>query len=707
MVIAPKITRLFLIPLIITASILIITLLPFKWGWFNTLESMSYDLRFRIRGPLKPSNKIIIVAKDEESKQYLKKRGVDFTRSYYAAVIENLTRWGAKVIAMDFEFSLPVYQDQVQDENFARALDESGRVVLARFIQNGKPIPPFPPFRELEMGEGFINFTLDNDGVLRKVPLLELEIDNKHIIPYFSFALESYVDYLYPTTAPAVELSMEGNNIPPGFFKVGKLLLPDHIYINFVGPPNTFQMIPFWKVLRGKTDPSLFKGKIVLVGSTLPADHDFYKIPFSGKGKVMKLSGGGSLVVKGSGLMSGVEVHANIIETLMKKNWISRWISPDGEMKPENYYLIGGIILLGSILFIFLPLGVIPALLIFLLFLFAYLGISYYLFVEKNFWLETVAPVTGWVLSFGVGVFYHRYVEAKEKKFIRDTFGRYVSPQIVKQLLTKPELVKLGGSKVNVTVLFSDIRSFTTLSENMDPQELVNFLNEYLSEMTRIIFNYNGVVDKYIGDAIMAFWGAPIEDEKHPEDACNTAIEMLEKLELLNKKWREEGKPEIRIGIGINTGEVTVGNMGSDVRFDYTVMGDNVNLASRLEGINKQYGTSIVISENTKKEVEENFILRKLDKVAVKGKKKPVEIYELIGKKGKIESDIIKGIKLFEKGLDLYFEKKFAEAIKYFAAAYKVNDKDNAAKVFIERCKSLLKNPPPDDWDGVFIMKTK
>ena len=668
---------------------------------------MSYDLRFKIRGKIKPSDKIIIVAKDEESKQFLKKRGVDFTRSYYAAVIENLTRWGASVIAMDFEFSLPVYQDEVQDENFARALDESGRVVLARFIQNGKPVPPFPPFRELEMGEGFINFTLDGDGVLRKVPLLELEIEDQKVIPYFSFALESYVDYLYPDTAPAVELSMEGNDIPPGFFRVGELLLPDHIYINFLGPPGTFKMVSFWKVLRGKVDPSLFKDKIVLVGSTIPADHDFYKVPFSGRGEKVKLEGGGTLIVEGSGLMSGVEVHANIIETLMRKNWIKRWVSPGGERRPENYYLVGGIVLLGALLFVFLPLGVIPAFLIFLLFLSAYLGLSYYLFVEKNFWLESVAPVTGWILSFGVGVFYHRYMEAREKKFIKDTFGRYVSPQIVKQLLSKPELVKLGGSKVDVTVLFSDIRSFTTLSEGMDPQELVNFLNEYLSEMTRIIFKYDGVVDKYIGDAIMAFWGAPIKDEKHPHNACNAALEMLERLKILNEKWKKEGKPEIRIGIGINSGVVTVGNMGSDVRFDYTVMGDNVNLASRLEGINKQYGTSIVISEYTRDRIKDQFVTRKLDKVAVKGKKKPVEIYELIGLRDSVGVDTVKWIKLFEKGLELYFNRNFSDAIKYFSGALKLNSNDMAARVFIDRCRSLLENPPPEDWDGVFVMKTK
>ena len=698
-----------LYPLLLLLVILGIFLFAYWQGWFDGVEAKSYDLRFVLRGPRNHLRDIIIVAKDEESKEALKKRGVDFTRSYYAKVIENLTRWGAKVISLDFEFSHPVLNDEVQDENFAKALDESGIVVLARFIQNGKPVPPFEPFRELELGEGFINFTLDKDGTLRKVPLLELEMEGDKAIPYFSFALESYIDYLYPAdvTPPPVELSTTENNIPPGYFRIGKLLLPDHIYVNFVGPPGTFQFVPFWKVLRGKVSPSLFKDKIVLIGSTIPADHDYYKVPFSGKIKEETLKGGNRLVLEGTQLMSGVEVHANIIQTIAEGSFIKRWITSEGNKSPLNYYLLAGITLLAGLIFLFVPMGAIISSFIFLAGAGIYLYLSYYLFAEKKFWLETVTPVSSWSVVFFAGVVYHRYVESLEKKFVQNTFGRYVSPQIVKQLLSNPDLIKLGGEKRDLTIMFSDIRSFTTLSEGMDPEELVNFLNGYLSEMTNIIFKYEGVVDKYIGDAIMAFWGAPVDDPEHPVKAALTALEMLEKLKNLNEKWAQEEKKQINIGIGINTGVVTIGNMGSNVRFDYTVMGDNVNLASRLEGINKQYKTRIVVSEYTYERIKDKFVTRMLDKAAVKGKKVPVRIYELVGKDGDVSDEKMKEIKLFEHGLQLYFKKEFEEARKYFLGVLKLNSEDGPAKVFVERCEALIKNPPPQDWDGVFVMRTK
>ena len=332
---------------------------------------------------------------------------------------------------------------------------------------------------------------------------------------------------------------------------------------------------------------------------------------------------------------------------------------------------------------------------------------SYFEFTKNFFWLETFTPVVSWTLMFFSGVIYHRYMEAKEKQFVEGTFGKYVSSQVVKELLKHPELLKLGGQKKNLTIFFSDIRSFTTLSEGMDPQDLVNFLNEYLTEMTNIAFENDGVVDKYIGDAMMAFWGAPIEDPEHPMKACRAALQMLDKLEELKLKWKEEGKPQINIGIGLNTADVTIGNMGSEARFDYTVMGDGVNLASRLEGINKQYKTHVIISQFTYERVKDKFITRMIDKVAVKGKKEPVVIYELISEKKELPETKQKVLKLFEKGLQLYFAADFKEAKRYFAAALKLDPNDGPSSVFLERCETLEQNPPPPDWDGVFVMKTK
>jgi len=222
------------------------------------------------------------------------------------------------------------------------------------------------------------------------------------------------------------------------------------------------------------------------------------------------------------------------------------------------------------------------------------------------------------------------FTEQREKRFIRQTFSKFVSKEVVDVLLQNPEGIKLGGDKMILTVLFSDIRGFTTISEALTPEALVDHLNEYLQAMTDIVFKYNGTLDKYVGDEIMAFWGAPIPQEDHALLACKASVEMMEVLGQLNEKWVSQGKPRLDIGIGLNSGEMVVGNMGSHSRMDYTLMGDNVNLGARLEGTNKVYSTHIIISEFTYEHVKDRIVARELDLIRVKGKELPVKIYELI-----------------------------------------------------------------------------
>jgi adenylate cyclase len=296
--------------------------------------------------------------------------------------------------------------------------------------------------------------------------------------------------------------------------------------------------------------------------------------------------------------------------------------------------------------------------------------------------------------------------EEKNRRWITSIFGKYVSPLVIENLIKNPDMINLGGEKRNITVFFSDIRGFTSISEKIEPEILVNILNEYLTEMTSIIIRDDGLVDKYMGDAIMAFWGAPLDQPNHPIMACSSSLEMVLKLKELNKKWKNEGLPSFDIGIGINTGDAIVGNMGSSSRFDYTAMGDNVNLASRMEGLNKIYGTSIIITENTYSLVKDNFEFRRLDYVRVKGKKKSITIYELISEKGKTSKKKQDFIKYYEKGLQNYFNKNWDEASKCFNAALKIFN-DLACTVFIDRCKNFMKNPPSKDWDGVYEMKIK
>jgi len=342
--------------------------------------------------------------------------------------------------------------------------------------------------------------------------------------------------------------------------------------------------------------------------------------------------------------------------------------------------------------------------------LLAVIAIAYVLFSIYMFDSGTIMNVLYPLLSItlvyiGLVVIYY-LTEERSRKWITDVFGKYVSPVVIDNLIKNPDLIKLGGEKRNITIFFSDIRGFTSISERLDPEDLVQLLNEYLTEMTDIIRKNQGLVDKFMGDAIMAFWGAPLDLTDHAEVACSSSLEMMDKLRELQKKWKNDGIPSFDIGIGLNSGDAIVGNMGSSTRFDYTAIGDNVNLASRLEGLNKTYGTNIIISQDTYKVIKDKFETRKLDAVMVMGKKKPILIYELLSQKGKINKKQRDFIKLYEAGLELYFKKKWKLAIKSFQAALKIMD-DNASNVFIIRCKEFLKDPPPKDWDGVWEMETK
>lgn len=287
-------------------------------------------------------------------------------------------------------------------------------------------------------------------------------------------------------------------------------------------------------------------------------------------------------------------------------------------------------------------------------------------------------------------------------------FEHYMSPEVVDKLIAKPEMLRLGGEKKELTVLFSDVQGFTTISERLKPEQLVDLLNVYLGAMTELIMKSGGTLDKYEGDAIMAFWGAPVDQPDNAKRACFTAIDMQKKLSQMREVWKKEGKPELITRIGLNTGEMIVGNMGSAERFDYTVMGDAVNLGSRLEGANKQYGTNIMIGEMTYLRAKDYIITRELDKITVKGKLLPVKVYELIAKKEDgISKEMEELLNLYNEGLKAYTERRWNDGILLFSKALEIKPDDGPSKTYLERCQNYLNNPPPDDWDGVYVMKTK
>jgi adenylate cyclase len=326
----------------------------------------------------------------------------------------------------------------------------------------------------------------------------------------------------------------------------------------------------------------------------------------------------------------------------------------------------------------------------------------YIVFAHKLLVLETLTTT---LAAFGVSLSilgYKYFTEEKDRAFVKGAFEKYVSPDVVSSILQDPKKLNLGGQKKTLSVMFSDIRGFTTISERMGAAELAKFMNDYLSPMTDIVLKHRGTIDKYMGDAIMAIFGAPIEYDNHAEKAADAALEMMSKLEELKANWKALGLPAVDIGIGINTGEMSVGNMGSTRIFSYTVMGDSVNLGSRLEGINKEYGTHIIVSEFTRAVLGPDFICRQLDRVKVKGKKLPVSIFEVMGKGNDAEKRQL--AQKFEAALELYFAQKFLEAQVLFTG---LADKDPTSAIYVERCGMWMQEAPEAGWDGSWTMKTK
>jgi adenylate cyclase len=294
-----------------------------------------------------------------------------------------------------------------------------------------------------------------------------------------------------------------------------------------------------------------------------------------------------------------------------------------------------------------------------------------------------------------------------QKALIRDAFGQYLSPKVVANLVKDPEKLALGGEEREMTAFFSDIAGFSSFSEKMTPTELVNALNDYLTEMCKIIVDYEGTVDKFEGDAIIAFWGAPSIQEDHALQTCYACIDMQKSIKVLSARFVAEGRPKIAVRMGVNTGLMVVGNMGSAQRMDYTIMGDSVNLASRLEGANKAYGSDIMISEMTYEKVRDGVDVRELDTLRVVGKSEPIKVFELLERKGESSELLVKLTVAFELALGHYKQCDYAKALEGFTECVSIMPEDRPSLVYCKRCAAYLENPPADDWDGVFNLTEK
>jgi adenylate cyclase len=536
---------------------------------------------------------------------------------------------------------------------------------------------PIPALTETAKGVGYVNAEPDADGVIRSVPLFL----HYHGHTYPHLGLRLAMDKL--------GISPQQVSILPGkYVELGSRRLPidqdGRMLIRYAGNSLKFKYLSFVDAFLGQTQDGrpldFLKDKVVLVGVTAPGLADLKAVPFSQT-------------------FPGVEIYANIIHSILADQFTQRspwWLT--------LAIILGIGLLAGFLAMVFKPRSSWVAAVVLLV---AYFAVSYYLMKDRGLAIEVVRPF-GAVFFTLLGCMTYRYVtEERHANEVRGMFGTYMSPALVAQLIEKPDMLKLGGDQKEITVFFSDVQGFTTISEGLHPGELVSLLNEYLTAMTDIILDYGGFVDKYEGDAIMAFWGAPVDEPEHAVRCCQCILDMRKKLAELNASLQARGKPQLFTRFGINTGTVIVGNMGSDERFAYTAMGDTVNQAARFEPANKEYGTYCMIGEATYEKVNGEMEARELDLLQVKGKTKGVRVFELLARKGELDPARQELLTLYNDGLQAYKERRWAEGMKAFQAALGLDPADGPSKTYLARCQAYQANPPPPDWDGAFVMKTK
>jgi adenylate cyclase len=546
---------------------------------------------------------------------------------------------------------------------------------------------PLPIIAEASEYFGLFNVTPDPDKIIRSVPmfyqlngLLLPSLSLQSAAAYSGGGFQSFASPVYDSSLGGVYLNdahlREGGQ--PTFIPTDR---DGSMLINYYADPaKTIPTYSIVDIIEKKVDLAALKDKVVLVGVTAIGTFDLRSNPYS--------------------VSPGIYIQAAATQNILDRRFLERF---QGLAVIEGI----GLLFLAIVAGLVLPRIRISLGLVMVVGIVAALIVIDFLFIFKNgILIRLVLPMLMLAFIF-VGVTIFRFLtEEREKRAIRKAFQFYLSKSVVDSVLNDTSKLKLGGEKRDMSVMFSDIRGFTTLSERLSPEELVHLLNDYLTPMTDIVFAREGTLDKYMGDAIMSFWGAPVDQPDHATKACVTALDMMLKLKDLQMEWRAKNLPEIDIGIGINSGAMAVGNMGSSQRFDYTVMGDNVNLASRLEGINKEYGTNIIISEFTYLAAKKDVYVRQVDSVRVKGKHEPVHIYELrgLGRPQGMEEQFILA---FEKGIALYKAQQWDDAITSFQHCLEMMPLDYCSKKYIDRCTSMKEEPPGPSWDGVYTMKTK
>jgi adenylate cyclase len=554
-----------------------------SFGLFEGVERWSLNTQFHLRGPVSPIAPIVIVSIDEDSFDELDLQW-PWPRALHGEFLDTVSRGKPIAVGLDLVFAEPSARGPEDDRALGEAVGRAGNVVLGAAITEVKtPLftkedlnAPIGVIRERAAAVGFVNVVPDDDAFVRSGPLAKAFQGDT--LPGFDLHLHRL----------GVEAGISSHPLPKG----------PNVLINYRGGPKTFPTIPYYQVLSGEVGPEAFAGKLVLVGATSPILHDLFPTPFATHGE-----------------MPGVEIHANVLETLFQGLSLTRM--------PRS--IRTALTFLAAVLAVWLTnrLRPLPALGAIGAVAAGYALAAFAAFAWLQLWVDVAGASGALFLSNGATIVENFIREQREKRRL----SRYFSPAVVTEIIRHREDVNLGSSRKLMTILFSDIRGFTSMSEKMSPEDVVTFLREYLTVMTDAVFTHGGTVDKYIGDAIMALYNVPFDQPDHAAQAVRTALAFQERLRPLAAKFREKYGVDLKCGVGINTGDAVVGTIGAEQRLEYTAIGDTINLGSRLESITKDFKVSIVISESTHQYVQGQFLTRFLGEVTVKGKEIPVKIY--------------------------------------------------------------------------------
>ena len=632
-----------------------------EWSLYNRSVDIS------TRHP-QPAPGIVIVAIDEPSFQEL---GLQWPwpRSIHAALVRALHDAGARTIVFDIVFDSPS-QEPEEDAEFAQAMRTAGNVVLAADLQDTADqsyfltqwVEPTETLAAAARATGIARFPFDPDGRMRRTPL---EFQGRPSLPLAAALLQ-----------PGFQAPSD-----PG----------DTRLIHFNGPSRLgIKTVSYYQALdyAWMLPKEIFRDKVVFVGLSLGSSPiikhavDQFLTPYPDP-------------------MPGVEVHATTLDSLLR----SRFIQEPFPTPLAVSFL--GLVLASAIAPLFYRRGAFLSLVItagMILFLVS-AGYLFYAAFQVRIPVVIPAVITGTV--FLLLYVYRFLLGVVERRMILGAFKHYLAPSIVDRILKDPSQLRLGGANYRVSVIFTDLEGFSTISEKLSAEKLHDLLTEYFREMMDILLEEHATFDKFIGDAIMVYFGCPVEESDHPLQACRSAIRMQRRVHELNQLWQKKGLPPLHMRIGINTGPVVAGNMGTESIFNYTIIGDSVNLASRLEGVNKEYETSTIISEDTYRPVAPLVTARELDCIRVKGKNEPVAIYELASLAGEAPEEKQRVFAAYSEGLALYRQRAWADAIKVFKKILDREPNDGPSKTMVERSGYYLENPPPDDWDGIYTMLHK